>query len=49
MKRWKIAIFNNWRIKLGALFAAALIWLLIKHHIDPSPAAAPPPAAALPG
>ena len=33
MKRWKIVLLNNWRIKLAALIAATLIWLFIKHDI----------------
>lgn len=33
MKRWKMLLFNNWRIKLASLVAATLIWLFIKHDI----------------
>lgn len=33
MKRWKIVLLNNWRIKLAALLTATLIWLFIKHDI----------------
>ena len=41
MKRWKIVLLNNWRIKLAALLAATLIWLFIKHDIVSSGASAP--------
>ncbi len=47
MKRWKLVLLNNWRIKLAALVTAILIWLFIKHDIvssnPPAPAANVPP------
>jgi hypothetical protein len=33
MKRWKLILTNNWRLKMGSLAAAMLIWLFIKHNM----------------